>query len=239
MGLAGCPGGSSITRPSYLPRFAYVANYGDNTVSQYTVNAATGQLRHNGYVLAGASPVAVTVDPSNKFAYVANANSNDVSAYTINASSGVLTKVPCTVGPLVCNGSNFWAGGSPQSISVEPSGKFAYVTNFAASTVTAYSIDAATGALTHIGVDVPTGLNPVTLSVDPSGRFAYVANWGNNTVWAYTIDASTGALNKVGTVNTGTNPKSLTSILWASLSTWQIMVLLLSRLTRSTPAMVC
>lgn len=210
MGLAGCPGGTSTTPPSYLPRFAYVANYDDNTVSQYTVNAAIGQLRHNGYVLAGTNPISVTVDPSNKFAYVANANSNDVSAYTINPSSGVLSKVTCNVGPSVCNGSNFWAGNNPQSISVEPSGKFAYVTNFASFTVTAYSIDASTGALNHIGVDVPTGSNPVSLSVAPSGKFAYVANQGNSTVSAYTIDSSTGALTSAGaTVSTGTNPKSL------------------------------
>lgn len=76
-----------------VPRFAYVANRGDNTVAIYTVNATTGQLRHNGYVASGMSPLSVTVDPSGKFAYVANSGSNDVSAYTINASTGALTSV--------------------------------------------------------------------------------------------------------------------------------------------------
>ena len=49
------------------------------------MNAATGQLRHNGYVAAGTNPVSVTVDPSGKFAYVANFGGG-VSAYTINAA---------------------------------------------------------------------------------------------------------------------------------------------------------
>src|SRR2546428_432385 len=37
-------------RPLAVPRFAYVANFSDDTVSMYTVNATSGQLRHNGYV---------------------------------------------------------------------------------------------------------------------------------------------------------------------------------------------
>ena len=55
-----------------VPRFACVANSADNTVSIYTVNAVTGQLRHNGYVAAGINLRSVTVDPSGKFAYVAS-----------------------------------------------------------------------------------------------------------------------------------------------------------------------
>ncbi len=92
LGVAGCGGGGSgAAASSNLPRFAYVANYNDNTVSIYTVNAATGQLRHNGYVAAGTAPYSVTVDPSGKFAYAANYGSSNVSAYTINASTGALT----------------------------------------------------------------------------------------------------------------------------------------------------
>jgi hypothetical protein len=82
-------GRSAATPPNnHLPRFAYVANFYDSSVSIYTANAETGQLRHNGYVAAGASPLSVTVDPSGKFAYVANSGSSNVSAYTINATTG-------------------------------------------------------------------------------------------------------------------------------------------------------
>src|SRR5574341_1708992 len=44
------------TSGAAYPRFAYVANSNDDTVSMYTVNSGTGQLRHNGYVLAGTNP---------------------------------------------------------------------------------------------------------------------------------------------------------------------------------------
>src|SRR5712691_6246342 len=54
------------------PRFAYVANEISNTVSIYTVDAQTGQLRLNGYVTAGVAPHSVSTDPNARYAYVAN-----------------------------------------------------------------------------------------------------------------------------------------------------------------------
>jgi hypothetical protein len=44
----GREGGSPAPTSSVFPRFAYVVNFYNNTVSIYTVDAATGQLRHNG-----------------------------------------------------------------------------------------------------------------------------------------------------------------------------------------------
>ena len=136
------------------PRFAYVANSNDNTVSIYTVNATTGQLRHNGYVVAGASPISVTVDPSGKFAYVANSNDNTVSIYTVNASTGALTSIGAAVA----------AGISPRSVTVDPSGKFAYVANIASNDISAYTINAGTGALTSIGAAVAAGTSPISVT---------------------------------------------------------------------------
>ena len=63
-----------------VPRFAYVANISEQTVSIYTVNATTGQLRHNGDAATGTNPVSVKVDPFGKFAYVANISDNTVWA---------------------------------------------------------------------------------------------------------------------------------------------------------------
>ena len=102
--LAACGGGGSSAAPTAntVPRFAYVANNEDNTVSGYTVNATTGQLRHNGYALTGTSPQSVAIDPSGKFVYLANYGSADVSAYTISAG-GALTPVaghPLQRGPI-------------------------------------------------------------------------------------------------------------------------------------------
>src|SRR5206468_1456463 len=96
----------------------------------------------------------VAVDPTGKFAYVTNSGThgdNTVSGYTINATTGALTPIP---------GSPFAAGLNPLFVVVDPTGKFAYVTNFSDNTVSGYTIDA-TGALTPIpGSPFATGGNP-------------------------------------------------------------------------------
>jgi 6-phosphogluconolactonase (cycloisomerase 2 family) len=75
---------------------------------------------------------------------------------------------------------------------------FVYVTNEYTFTVSAYSVDASTGALTPIaGSPFAAGAHPYSVAVNPAGTFAYVANSGDNTVSAYSIDVTTGALTPV------------------------------------------
>jgi len=90
-----------------------------------------------------------------RFAYVTNLNSNDVSAYTISPATGALTQILCG-GGTGCIGSNFAAGTLPVSVTVDPSGKFAYVANQASNDVSAYTINT-NGALTRIPCGGGTG----------------------------------------------------------------------------------
>ena len=142
-GGGGKGGGGGSVLPNNVPRFAYVTSSVNSSITIYTVNAATGQLRHNGYAATGSGPESVTIDPSGKFAYVANYNSHDISVYTINASTGALTQVNCG-GAAGCNGANFVAGTNPTSVTVDPLGKFAYVANSNADSVSAYTINTTT-----------------------------------------------------------------------------------------------
>jgi 6-phosphogluconolactonase len=180
------------------PKFAYVTNLLDNTVSAYTINSSTGALRSvaGSPFAAGTSPASVTVDPSGRFAYVANSGDNTVSAYTINSSTGALR---------VVSGSPFAAGDAPISVTVDPSGQFAYVANNVGN-VSAYTISRSTGALRAVAGSPFDAAGDLTVSVtvDPSGRFAYVLNdcdiYGDcdqGYVSAYTINSFTGALSAV------------------------------------------
>ena len=67
--------------------------------------------------------------------------SNDISAYRIDRASGALTAVAR---------SPFAAGKFPSSVTLDPSGKFAYVANFFSGSVSAYRIDSASGALAPV-----------------------------------------------------------------------------------------
>jgi DNA-binding beta-propeller fold protein YncE len=194
---SGTVSGSIILTVRAAPRYAYVANYSDNTISQYTIGA-TGALTANGAAVAtGTAPFSVTVDPTGKYAYVANNLANTISQYTIG-----------TTGALTANGAAVATGTVPISVTVDPTGKYAYVTNDGDNTVSQYTIGA-TGALTANGAAVATGAYPWSVTVDPTGKYAYVTNDGDNTVSQYSIDG-TGALTANGAaVATGANPRSI------------------------------
>jgi YVTN family beta-propeller protein len=194
-------------------KFAYVANAGCSGgvvgyVSMYTINPATGALAPIGPPVSSLDSTAesVAVDPFGKFAYVANAGDDfsslgSVVSYTINATTGALTSTGSIMGncPGLC---------VPNAVAVDPTGKFAYVTNFQSNDVSMYTINATTGALTSIDT-IAAGTEPVSVAVDPAGKFAYVTNFESNDVSMYTIDATTGALTPIGTIAAGQSPTSI------------------------------
>ncbi|WP_158590472.1 lactonase family protein [Noviherbaspirillum cavernae] len=194
------PTGSGPISVTVAPsgKFLYTANANTNTVSAFTIDTATGGLSAATAIITQAGPSAVAVDPSGKFAYTAN-TSGTATSYAINAATGALAVV------------GFHSpGGSPISASVDPSGKFAYVVNRSPDSVSAYTIDAATGALAFTGtIGFGAGTGPRFITVDPSGRFAYIANENINTIGRFAINPVTGALTPVGVTASGGSPVSI------------------------------
>jgi 6-phosphogluconolactonase len=193
-------------------KHAYIVS--DAGVSGFSINAATGALApvpgspFAAVSLDGFGTASIAVDPSGRFAYVLNYFRNTVSAYTIN-----------TIGALKLAGSPLDAGqnsndmASFNSVTVDPKGKFAYVTG--SCCVYVYAIDAATGALApraHLSLSRPGDVDLKGFAVDPSGKFAYALNGGR--VNAYTIDAATGLLKAAAgrtfSVRTGADPYGIT-----------------------------
>src|SRR5436190_7514702 len=112
-------GGGPIPPGAVFPRFAYVVNETDATLSSYTVDAATGQLRATGYVATGTTPYVVALHPSGLFAYVSNRGADTISMYSIDPLSGRLTSL----------GAPAPTGSQPYSVTIDPTGKFAYTSN--------------------------------------------------------------------------------------------------------------
>jgi YVTN family beta-propeller protein len=174
-----------------LGRYAYVADQFDGVVYQYKIglNGALSALIPAAVSTgsgAASGPYSVTVHPSGKYAYVANYGDGTVSQFNIGAG-GVL--MPMT--PTATVGSGSGAASGPYTVAVEPSGRYAYVTNSGDNTVSQYTINAS-GALTAM-VTFPAGIAPIGVTADPSGKFAYVANAVDNTVSLFAI-GSGGAL---------------------------------------------
>ena len=188
-----------------IGRFAYVANDGDDTISAYAINAASGALTPiAGSPFPSKRAEGLAVNPGGQFLYAANFDSTGVSAYIIDKNTGALTEV---------SGSPFAADVAPLSVTVDPSGRFVYVANANSADVSAYTVNSSTGALTAIvGSPFPAGSNPSSVTVDPAGQFVYVTNSGvANAISGYTIDQATGALTAfaTGPFPTGAQPYSI------------------------------
>ncbi len=100
---------------------------------------------------------------------------------TVSNGSGVINDAPVFSVVVNC------VTPPPHSVTVDPSGQFAYVANTGSKNISAYAIDSSTGALTN-PTTVAAGTNPYSVTVDPTGKFAYVANTGDNTISAYVIE---------------------------------------------------
>ena len=101
-------------------------------------------------------------------------------------------------------------GRAPYTVAIDPTGKFAYVPNAGSNNVSAYTIDAASGALTPVkGSPFKAGIAPVSMTVDPTGKFAYAASFWSDNISGYAIDPTSGALKPLpGSpfANTGAGP---------------------------------
>jgi len=170
-------------------------------------------------------PQSIALDPAGKFAYVAsfgcNGNSGGyVSMYTINPTTGALS-----IGSTAPTNDEL-----TDSVTVDPSGKFVYVTSSGDvwdidfGSVVAYTIDSTTGALTSTAGGITgTGVNGTpeffnSVAVDPSVKFAYSAEGGafpegtyggSSSVAMFTINSTTGALTSNGMIAAGSGPDSV------------------------------
>jgi YVTN family beta-propeller protein len=112
-------------------KYAYVANSGSNTISQYTIGtngSLTAMLTPT--VAAGDYPRSITFHPGGTYAYVANMVSGDISLYTIGLDGSLTSLATPTIS----------AGTWPTSVTVDPGGKNAYVANYNSDEIFQYTI---------------------------------------------------------------------------------------------------
>ncbi|SPF44173.1 putative 6-phosphogluconolactonase [Candidatus Sulfotelmatobacter kueseliae] len=205
LGIALANGTTPVT---YTPKFAYAANSDDNTVSGYTLDPESGSLtpvsgspfKTNAPSGSEPQPVSLAVDPSGKFEYAVDFNGNGSTAYlvgyTINPLTGALTLVSY---------SPFAAGNQLRTVTIDPSGRFVYVTDPFTSQIYGFSIVLATGNLAPLsGFPFGTGFgtSPYAAAIDPSGRFLCAADSMLNRVDSFSIDPISGKLTFVSATAT-------------------------------------
>lgn len=101
-------------------------------------------------------------------------------------------------------------GSGPRHLAFGRSGRFVYVNNEMASTVTAYSFDPTTGAMQSLQTlsTLPDGYDKsnnstAEIAVHPTGKFVYVSNRGHDSIAVFKVDGKTGKLAPAGHQSTG------------------------------------
>jgi 6-phosphogluconolactonase (cycloisomerase 2 family) len=168
-------------------KFAYVVN-STGSVSTLGVDPATGVLTAQLGPVTAASidPSLVQVDPSGEFLYVGDATEGVVSSFDIDGATGLLSNRRDIVSyPPVS--LSIVAGTAPATRVPA----HAYIANQDSGTVSAFDIDAASGALAPVpGSPFAVAPAPATITTYGSDRFALIGP--NNGVFA--LDPATGAL---------------------------------------------
>lgn len=154
---------------------------GPSTLSLYTVdhaNSALVEVQTSPTVVL-TNPRAAKFNPAGTFVLTANISSDTVSVLAISAA-GVVTEQP---------GSPYPTGGTTATgLAIDAQGARVYVTNKDSNNVSAFTIDASTGALTAaVGSPFATGTGPESVSVDRSTSLVLVSNRGTSTTPGTTV----------------------------------------------------
>jgi 6-phosphogluconolactonase (cycloisomerase 2 family) len=137
---------------------------------------------------------ALTLGGSGSFTFTAPLSQGANYAVTISSQPAGQT---CSIKN--GSGTNIQANITNVIISCLSIGKFVYSPNLSGDTLTGFSINQSTGALTPIpGSPFPAGSVPQNVAVTPSGKFAYVTNLGGSSISQYSVNPTTGALTSIG-----------------------------------------
>ncbi|HEY3635768.1 MAG TPA: lactonase family protein [Caldimonas sp.] len=187
-------------------RFAFATCLGGGVVRQMRFDAATGRLSDNTppawHARPGAGPRHFVFHPRRPFVYLLNELDATVDTLAFDATAGTLRAV--AVAPALPRG---FAGGAPWAadLHLTPDGRFLYASERRSSTLAAFAVDPASGALAPIAT-VATEREPRGFAISPDGRFLLAVGQASHRLSRYAIDGASGALSKLGDQAIGRNP---------------------------------
>ena len=182
----------------------------------YTVGGTVSGMVGSGMVLQNNGGDDLSISANGSFSFAAALTDGTAYAITVKTQPTNPSQT-CSVsyGSGTVNGAPVYnvvvsCVTGPTSVTVDPSGHFAYATN-QDGTISAYTIDQTYGTLTVLGTPVAAGTYPTSVTVDPLKRgFAYAVDTVGGNIYAYTIETD-GTLAALGTpVAAGAYPASVT-----------------------------
>lgn len=178
----------------------YVANFGADTISTFSIDQTTGALSPAGAPVATQDgPSAVALSPNGQFLFVPNFGSGSISVFSVGGG-GALTPVA---------GSPFALGGTFQGDAVvAPDGAHLYTSRQLGNVINAFTI-APNGTLTAVAGSPFPALSPVALGFSSEGATLFSASKGSNLVQTFAVDPN-GAIVAGPSSPAGSGPGGLT-----------------------------
>lgn len=154
----------------------YVSSARDREID--VLNLSSGRLTLTNRIAAPGNPEKMTLNQAQSELYVA-VNNADALVIIDTASNTIVSQVNSSapVGVLG-NGKIVPKGSNPNSVTLSPDEKTAYITNGGTNDVAVISLAGEQPAV--IGL-IPTGWQPNSVSVSPDGKTLYVVNGKSNT----------------------------------------------------------
>jgi len=182
------------------------AQYGGGSITSYPL-AADGSIGERATLMEHADPSGVVknrqaschphwvgTSPDNRFVLVPDLGADKIYVYRLDAATGQLTRHGSVDTP---------PGGGPRHFKFHPSGRWGYVVNEMALTVSVLDWNADQGELT-LRQTIPTlseeqkagetTNSGSEIRVHPTGKFVYAANRGHDTITAFAVGDSNGEL---------------------------------------------
>jgi 6-phosphogluconolactonase len=193
----------------------FTANYGDGTMkadsleTNGTIGTGFGTVGHTGH---GANPVRqagphahfICADPSNRFVLVCDLGTDTVTVYPFRTNDAMI---------VVSQFERFYVpdGSGARHLAFSRDGKFIYVVNEMACTVTTFAWDSEKGKLDLLetisalppGVAVQNDFTAAEILVHPSGKFVYATIRGHDSVSVFAANENSGRLTLVQNVFAG------------------------------------
>jgi 6-phosphogluconolactonase len=168
-----------------------------------SLGKATTVVQHKGEVAdvkrqGGPHAHSISIDPSGRLALAADLGLDKVFVYRFDGDTGKLTANDPPSGQLAPRSG-------PRHFAFSRDGRFVYVINEIALTITTFAYDPERGALKPLATvsTLPKGVvagdgSTAEITVRPDGRFLYGTNRGHDSLVIFAIDPQSGQLNYVG-----------------------------------------
>jgi 6-phosphogluconolactonase len=130
----------------------------------------------------------IVTSPPSHLLFVSLTANNTIAGYRVDNNSGAFTAL---------TGSPYFAGNSPASLVLHPSGNYLYAVNQLGNDISLFSVNSNLGSIAEVLPRTPTGVGPVSIVMNATGTLLFCSNVFSTSISVYSVNASTGALTQV------------------------------------------